>query len=109
MTMTRIMVSLVAGAALACSTQGVLAQSGSDDGTTPRRGVVGWANQQAIVLSPLQIDTRPHDSMYSTPLTVSRQSLDSIRDAESVSMVGFPLSDAQLVDLEMRRIRVFDR
>ena len=109
MTMTRIMVSLVAGAALACSTQGVLAQSGSDDSTAPRRGVVGWANQQAIVLSPLQIDTRPHDSMYSTPLTVSRQSLDSIRDAESVSMVGFPLSDAQLVDLEMRRIRVFDR
>ncbi|MEL6499486.1 MAG: M12 family metallo-peptidase [Planctomycetota bacterium] len=107
MTMKQL-VAAVAGAAVSCLAAGGLAQTGSDDASQPRRGVVGWANQAVIVESPVRVDTREHEGMYSTPLTVSRDALDGIRGAESVAMIGFPISDAELVDLDLRRIRVFD-
>lgn len=64
---------------------------------------------EIAVASPVRVDTREQRWSYVTPLTVSRADLADLREVDSVTMVGFPLNAAEMVDLDLRRINVFDR
>ncbi|MEL7484378.1 MAG: M12 family metallo-peptidase, partial [Planctomycetota bacterium] len=98
MLMKRMAASVVAGAV--CFGSAGLAQA--------QRDILDAAAPFEVVQSPIKIDTREHVSPFSTPLAVSRQSLEGLEQFEQVTMVGFPISDGELVDLDLRRVRVFD-
>lgn len=104
----RVVASLAAGASALVLCAGTAIGQG-ETRTETRRGVLSGSHPIAVVESPLRIDSREHASPFSTPLTVSRGTLDELRGARQVTMVGFPLSAGELVDLDLRPISVFDR
>ncbi len=99
----RVVASLVAGASV-----GLLCAGVANGQADTRRGVLTWSDPITAVESPIRVDTREHASPHSTPLTVSLESMDDLRATERVLMIGFPLNAAELVDLDLRAISVFD-
>jgi hypothetical protein len=95
MMMKRMVVSLAVASALALS-------------SAAQNRVFNVGEAEIAVASPVRVDTREQLWEFATPLAVSRAALDELRDVDSVTMIGFPLNAAELVDLDLRRISVLD-
>ena len=89
--------------------------AGHASGQTDARGLSPASATNSLVPSgavavfaPVSVSDRPTISSYATPLDVDFAAIEALAAHEKVHMVGLPLNGAELIDLDLERVRVLD-